>query len=209
MYAVFLCILRVLHIFNFFTFRGTFARAWTLACGPRYCSSTVLESLRKRAHFYFRSSPHFCRRFILLFFSNEHFHISPHLTSNFHYQSINCPVPEYHPTISVLFTHTPRRKVTALVVSHVSFCVIIAFIVRPVARASLELSTHAFALHHSALITSPHVFPKFSHVQTYTHTSPHFSSSHTPGFTFSSKCQTKRQIRSRTARPAAVDTDHV
>lgn len=175
MYAVFCASCGFYIIFNFFLpFGVRFARAWTLACGPRYRSSTVLQSL----------SAHACALLLpffpallpplhpSLFLQRTFSHLtSSHLISP-QTSIINqstAPCQSTIPTISVLFTHTPRRKVTAFVVSHVSFCVIIAFIVRPVARASFELSTHAFALHHSALITS-HTFSRNFHTYKQIHT---------------------------------------
>ena len=102
----------------FFTFRGAFRES----VDPRCCSSTLLQSLCTRAHFHFRSSPHFRRLSLLLSFSNEHFlfrlvssHLKLPLSIN---QLPRATVPSHN---ICTFTHTPRRKVTASVVKHVFF----------------------------------------------------------------------------------------
>lgn len=204
-------------IFFFFTFRGTFHESVDGSLvDARYCSA-LLQSPRTRAHIHFRSSPHFRRPSLVLFFSNEQFlfHlISSHLTSNFHYQSINCLVPQNHPTISVLLL-TPSVKSPLLLSRMFFFRVIIALFVRPVARASLELSGNnrfspsgRLAPRLCTILPSshPHTFPRNFH--TYKHIHTQYSLAHSfsptrPGFTINSKCQTKRKIRSHTAAACA------
>jgi hypothetical protein len=193
MYTVFLCASCGFYIiFNFFYLSGCFSRerGCCSLVDARYCSSALLQSLRTRAHFHFRSSPHFRRPSLLLFFSNEQFLFrlvsSRRLTSNFHYQSFNCPVPQYHPTIPVLLLTLQGVKSPLLLSSMFFSCVIIALFVRTVARASFELSgnnrfpllaalPHAFAPH-TLPSSHPHTFSRKFH--TYKHI--HLFSPHTP-----------------------------
>jgi hypothetical protein len=116
LYAVFfMCVLRVLHYIQFFLpFGVLFARAWTLGTTPLLCYNpsrvrTFISVLPRTS----AAAPSFS------FFSNEHFLF--HLISsplNFYYQSIKCraTVPSHN---ICTFTHTPRCKDTASVVSHV------------------------------------------------------------------------------------------
>jgi hypothetical protein len=218
MYTDFLCASCGFYIiFNFFLPFGCFSRERGRSLvDARYCSSALLQSLRTRAHFHFRSSPHFRRPSLLLFFSNEHFlfHlISSHLKLPLSINQLpHATVPSHN---ICTFTHTPRRKVTVSVVKHVFFVSLLPCSFDPVARASFEISGNTLfpfwtpcpmllPLLHSALITPPHVFRKF-HTYKHIHTpSSHLFFPHThPGFTISSKCQTKRKIRSRTAAACA------
>jgi len=170
----------------FFYLSGCFSRERGRSLvDARYCSSALLQSLRTRAHFHFRSSPHFRRPSLLLFFSNEHFLfrlISSHL-------KLPLSMPQYHPTISVLLLTLQGVKSPLLLSSMFFFCVIIALFDSFDPWGALLLSSRGTTgfpfwlpcptpLPHSALITPPHVFPKFSHVQTHTHN--HISSPHTP-----------------------------
>ena len=101
--------------------------------------------------------------------------ISSHLTST-HYQSINCPVPQYHPTIPVLL-HTLQGVKSPLLLSRMFFLCHYCFVVRPVARASFELSgnnrfpfwaasPHAFA---PLFMPSSHPHTFFRNFHTYKH----------------------------------------
>ena len=116
--------------------------------------------------------------------------ISSHLISpqNFYYQSIICPVPQYHPTISVLLL-TPRCKDTSSVVLHVFFVSLL--LCRSTRGARLfEISgnnsfsllaafPHAFAPlcpHHT-----PHTFFRNFHTHKHIHTHTILTySPHTP-----------------------------
>jgi len=204
-----MCVLRGLHYIHFFLPFGVhFARAWTLACGR---SVLLLHSATNPSHacallfpFFPALSPppSFCFSLTNFFFFSSHFissHLKPPLSIN---QLPRARVPSHN---ICTFIHTPRRKVTAFVDSHVSFCVIIALPFEPW-RAPL-LSSRPTPFHHSS---HPHTFLRNFHTYKHIHTlTSLLFSPHPPGFTISSKCQTKRQIRSLTARPAAVDTDHV
>ena len=181
-----------------------------LGIAPPLCYNRLV---RTRAHFYFRSSPHFCRPSILLFFSNEHFHISPHLISS-HLKlplSINqlprarVPSPQY---LYFLLTHQGVKS--PLLLSRMFLFVSLLPLSFDPWRAPL-LSSRPTPLHCTTLPSSrPTRFPEiFTRTNRYTQQSSLLSFPHTPGFTISSKCQTKRQIRSCTAGPAAIDTDHV
>lgn len=192
----------------FFTFRGAFresvdARLWTLGTTPPLCYKPFA-----RVRTFISVLPRTFAASILLFFSNELFFFSSHFISS-HLKpplSINQLPRARVPSHNICtFIHTPRRKVTAFVDSHVSFCVIIALPFEPW-RAPL-LSSRPTPFHHSS---HPHTFLRNFHTYKHIHTlTSLLFSPHPPGFTISSKCQTKRQIRSLTARPAAVDTDHV
>lgn len=190
---------------NFFTFRGAFRES----VDARYCSA-LLQSLRTRAHHHLRSSPHFRRPCLVLFFSNEQFPfhlISSHLTSNFHYQSINCPMPHYHPTISVLLLTLEGVK-SPLLLSSMFFVSLLLCSFDPWCAPLLSSRGTTFSRSgRPTPLLSPHPHTFFRKFHTYKHIHTHISSPHTPGFTISSKCQTKKKIRSRAA--AACASDHV
>jgi len=181
----------------------------------RYCSSALIQSLRTRARFHFRSSlPRTSAAPAPFSFSptNIFSSISSHLTSKLPLsinQLLHATVPSHN---ICTFTHTPRCKVTASVVSH-AFFVSLLLCSFDLWRAPL-LSTlgeqqffpfwppcPTLCLCTTLPSSHPHTF--FRKFRTYKHI--HTQSSHlllpthTPGFTISSKCQTKRKIRSRTA----------
>jgi len=183
----------------FFYLSGCFSRERGRSLvDARYCSSALLQSLRTRAHFHFRSSPHFRRPSLLLFFSNEHFLfrlISSHL-------KLPLSMPQYHPTISVLLLTLQGVK-SPLLLSSMFFLCHYCFVrfVRPVGRASFELSGNnrfslLAALPHAFAPLCPHHTPtRFSEIftRTNTYTQSYLFSPHAPGLTINSKCQTKRK----------------
>ena len=120
MYTVFSCASCGFYIiFNFFYLSGGFSRER----GPslvdaRYCTSALLQSLRTRAHFHFRASPHFRRPSLLLFFSNEQFLFR--LTSS--HLKLPLSMPQYHPTISVLLLTLQGVKSPLLLSSMFFLC---------------------------------------------------------------------------------------
>lgn len=215
--------------FFFLPFGVLFARAWTARLWT-LDTALLCYNPHARVRTFISVLPRTCAVPPSFSFSltNNFSSISSHLTSNFHYQSINCLVPQYHPTISVLLL-TPKRKVTAPVVSHVFFFrVIIALFVRPVARASLELSVsgnnrfspsgrRAPRLCTTLPSSHPHTFSRNFHTYKHIHTQSslaHPFSPHTPP-ALPSTANVKRKEKSaltpplRSPRSAAVDTDHV
>ena len=215
-----MCVLRVLHYIHFFFYlSGGFSRER----GPslvdaRYCTSALLQSLRTRAHFHFRASPHFRRPTLLLFFSNEQFLFR--LTSS--HLKLPLSMPQYHPTISVLLLTLQGVK-SPLLLSSMFFFVSLLFCSFDPWRAPLLSSrgTTGFPFWLPCPTPLPHFCPhhsptrfseNFTRTNTYTQSS-HLFSPHAPGFTISSKCQTKTKSALspllRAPRSSAVDTDHV
>jgi hypothetical protein len=178
-----------------------------------YCSSALLQSLT-RAHFHFRSSPHFRRPSLapyLFFFSNEHFlfHLISSLISPQTSIINQYPIPQY---LYFYYSHFSRCKVTASGCLACPFFCHYCFVVRPVARASplffelsgnnsfslLAASLHAFCPT-SALITPPTRFSETFHTYKHIHThGPHISSPHahthiSPALPSAANVKTKRK----------------
>jgi hypothetical protein len=212
MYTDFLCASCGFYIiFNFFYLSGAFresvdARLWTLGTAPLLCYNpyarvrTFISVLSRIS----AAPPSFS--FSLTNISSS---ISSHLTSNFHHQSINCPMPQYHPTISVLLLTLQGVKSPFLLSSMFFLCHY--YLVRSTLwRAPLLRSrgTHFFPSGHlapcfclcSTLPSShPHTFSEnFTRTNIYTHR-PHISSSHTHTPALLSAVNVKRKEKSALA----------
>ena len=189
MYTVFfMCVLRVLHYIQFFLPFGGFREAWTLACRCSVlllCSATIPTHACALSFPFFPAFPPLLAPFFLeRTFSHPSRLVSSHLNLPLSINQLpRATVPSHN---ICTFTHTPRRKVTASVVKHVFFCVIIALFVRPVARASFELSGNNSSSPSGRLAPrlcptlcpqhTPTRFPEnFTHTNTYTHSHHIFS----------------------------------
>lgn len=188
--SFFMCVLRVLHYIQIsLPFGVLFARAWTLGtallCYNPYARVRTIISVLPRtsaapASFSFSRTNNFPS-------------ISSHLTSNFHYQSINCPMPHYHPTISVLLLTLEGVK-SPLLLSSMFFVSLLLCSFDPWCAPLLSSRGTTFSRSgRPTPLLSPHPHTFFRKFHTYKHIHTHISSPHTPGFTISSKCQTKKK----------------